>query len=1421
MRIAIFSTCPAGVYSGGRYHALIAGYCLARRGHEIYFITDNEPVFDADLRPISPGNPVRILTVASFNALSPERMDAVFIAPQLNKVRRLYNMAMRTAERDRAALILFCFETPNWFNEVSPHKRPEAGWREWQLPVRRGALVLCSAEESRRYAEAYFTGAPPETRFDVWQPAINSPALHESDAIEHQKKILLFARPSDKHKGSDVVEQLMVPELADHTFSIIIGNPRGAGAYRSRISALAVERGLSVEFLFSLSDEAKFAAIKAASAMVFPSFFEGYGYPPVEALACDTACVAYDLPVIRENVGDLIRYAPAGDVAALRAALIATVRQPRSLTAGLPQVRFLTDIDQRAEALERVIERHLEHLARPKTLATIAIGNAQSFIFGDRQVIHFTLAADTRILSALSSAAWLRSCWVDAGYWHDGRLLHTVILSGKVREAKDLTGTVLYLGLAGGASAEVALNISAVPSGQLTDIPEDVFGISQVTPAGAARLVSAWAMPAPGVEYDAVVWLARQGEALRCVVGDTAHVNPDYKAKTGISEQSDCGLLFQFDREADMAGQNAVILLRNGEIVAAGRIPAAMLPNIREGESALMARDISGGLPAPRLKISATDTRAETGQAGFFAAVAEAGDEACVLDIYRQPFWLGLPIGNPQLYATVIADRANTEARPEGGTFRLLLPAIDPKRFRYSLRLRTRRGDVSQSVTPVLAVAPDVVRFMATSLCLSVEETVTNAVFTVIKRPLQNAVSVFVYDAQQKRLNINGWVLTEDALRVELLDGSSGEAVAATTERTERADVAKRHADGTFIDYGFEISLRVGENAEPPASETEAESVVSRLGEAGYSLRITTGAGHKAERFLGLPSLTGVTEFTAFDTRYDSAWDLLWIRGVFAASGHRLSSIEAWQGERLMGEGAVNIKQFRHGETNTGWRFELLLDEPLDAGLPIDIRATLENGGRVELVLPAPVAEAGSPAISPPYSDLIRYGAAASQARLLSVLPPPERPRVLLIIHNLDAVDRPEKAHAIQSLRDELRLQGRELVVLHHSHHAIPNDVAEINFFDGALDGLARMAWESDPAAMALFPPAARQRAAGALYGFYSTLNLSPVAMERCLDQIDDEVRKVLYVMQQVKPDLVLLWHQWNSLMEVGRTLANALSVPSAYLHEGMIPKTLTLDAQGMMAEAGCVGVTLKDTPANASWLEKADAVIAEIRDKRLDRKPQSGLSVMGSLRDRADAMGARLVFYAGINDWHSGNLPRDGRAQLHSPVFEDTQDGLDALAALAEANNWLILFKPHPNLYPQTAHPHPRVVVVRESNVLDCLLLSDVTVTILSSVAYIALANDRPVVLMGRNTLSGSGSVYEVTGRAMLEQTLNAALARTGFDDHRQAFRRHIAALLKDYLYAYDPKDTLAVKSQTEMVDMMKKMAGTPVGNGALETTS
>jgi hypothetical protein len=274
--------------------------------------------------------------------------------------------------------------------------------------------------------------------------------------------------------------------------------------------------------------------------------------------------------------------------------------------------------------------------------------------------------------------------------------------------------------------------------------------------------------------------------------------------------------------------------------------------------------------------------------------------------------------------------------------------------------------------------------------------------------------------------------------------------------------------------------------------------------------------------------------------------------------------------------------------------------------------------------------------------------------------------------------------------------------------------------------------------------------------------------------------------------------------------LADHFVIPTAYLHEGMLPKTMTFDPRGMMAEAESVGAGLslhhgQPRAADRRWVAQAESVITTIRDKNLDRKPLSQIDLGDAVRAQADALGAKLVFYAGINDWHSGNLPADG-GPLHSPLFKDTYDGLEALLEVAEQNDWLILFKPHPNLYPKVVPPHPRLFIVREANTLECMKISDVVVTILSSLVYLSMAHDKPTVLLGRNTLSKTGAAYELEHRGDLAAVINEAVAAVDFDDRAQAFRHHIAALLRDHLYVYDPQDTLAQLDHTTLVQNLVK---------------
>ena len=96
--------------------------------------------------------------------------------------------------------------------------------------------------------------------------------------------------------------------MTGYTFTLIVGNGGTDKEYISNLESVAKDNNINLKLLSLLDDAEKFQEMKSSQALLFMSKFEGFGYPPVEALYLGTPVVAFDLPVLREVNGDKINY---------------------------------------------------------------------------------------------------------------------------------------------------------------------------------------------------------------------------------------------------------------------------------------------------------------------------------------------------------------------------------------------------------------------------------------------------------------------------------------------------------------------------------------------------------------------------------------------------------------------------------------------------------------------------------------------------------------------------------------------------------------------------------------------------------------------------------------------------------------------------------------------------------------------------------------------------------------------------------------------------------------------------------------------------------------------------------------------------------------------------------------------------------
>lgn len=179
-----------------------------------------------------------------------------------------------------------------------PHEFPDAILKEWNDRYK------AIAGQARRIVTISNSSAEDITRtlgvsrekISVIHNGVTKLPIAEKPTVRvPNNPYLVFLGSHDHHKNVDVVlNALSLPEVVDVEL-VMIGDNKGCAR---RVSELGL--GNRVHFLGRISDEESGYVIQHALALVFPSIYEGFGFPPLEAALLGTPSVCSKRPAMTE-----------------------------------------------------------------------------------------------------------------------------------------------------------------------------------------------------------------------------------------------------------------------------------------------------------------------------------------------------------------------------------------------------------------------------------------------------------------------------------------------------------------------------------------------------------------------------------------------------------------------------------------------------------------------------------------------------------------------------------------------------------------------------------------------------------------------------------------------------------------------------------------------------------------------------------------------------------------------------------------------------------------------------------------------------------------------------------------------------------------------------------------------------------------
>lgn len=221
---------------------------------------------------------------------------------------------------------------PEWHPEDRVAFFRENFWKE--LPL--SDLLITVSETIRK--EALELGLPAEKLkviysgldHSLFKPLPVSKLRGFAKALKLPPKFLLFVGTLEPRKNLGTLFEAyeLLPERLRREFPLLLA---GASGWKNE-SLFQKLKSLRIRYLGHLPDGTLVGLYNLATLFLYPSLYEGFGFPPLEAMACGCPVLVSDIPVFKEVYGEApFYYSPPEDPLSLAKVLQNLLENPSLL----------------------------------------------------------------------------------------------------------------------------------------------------------------------------------------------------------------------------------------------------------------------------------------------------------------------------------------------------------------------------------------------------------------------------------------------------------------------------------------------------------------------------------------------------------------------------------------------------------------------------------------------------------------------------------------------------------------------------------------------------------------------------------------------------------------------------------------------------------------------------------------------------------------------------------------------------------------------------------------------------------------------------------------------------------------------------------------------------------------------------------